>query len=261
MLAEHRVRAPAIGVALDGVGLGTDGTAWGGELLRVDGTACDRLGRLRALALPGGDRAAREPWRMAASALAAAGRGDEIGRRFAHEPAAPTVAALLARGVRAPRTTSMGRWFDAAAGLLGVMDRMSFEGQAAMRLEGIAQRHGSVPADDTLYALAADGELDLTPLAMRLADERDAGFGATLFHATLVAALAEWIAAAAARQGVTTVAVGGGCFLNAIIAGGLRAALAHRGLVLLEAQAAPPNDGGLALGQAWLALQSLHKES
>ena len=261
VLAEHGVRAPVLGVALDGVGLGTDGAAWGGELLRVDGTAFERLGRLSALALPGGDRAAREPWRMAASALAAVGRGDEIVRRFAHEPAAPTVAALLARGVRAPRTTSMGRWFDAAAGLLGVADRMSFEGQAAMRLEGVAQRHGSVPADDTLYALMPGGELDLTPLAARLADERDTGFGAALFHATLVAALAEWIAAAAVRHGIRTVAAGGGCFLNAIVAGGLRSALAHRGLVLLEAQAAPPNDGGLALGQAWLALQSLRKES
>ena len=261
VLAEHRVREPVIGVALDGVGLGTDGGAWGGELLRVDGTAMARIGHLRALALPGGDRAAREPWRMAASALAAAGRGDEIGRRFAHEPAAPTVATLLARGVRAPRTTSMGRWFDAAAGLLRVTDRMSFEGQAAMRLEGIAQRHGGVPADDTLFAITGAGELDLTPLADRLADERDTGYGAALFHATLVAALAEWIAGAATRDGIATVIAGGGCFLNAIVSGGLRAALGHRGLVLLEAQAAPPNDGGLALGQAWLALQSLARES
>ncbi|MCC7215310.1 MAG: carbamoyltransferase HypF [Burkholderiales bacterium] len=260
VLAEHGVREPVIGVALDGVGLGTDGEAWGGELLRADGTAMTRVGRLRALALPGGDRAAREPWRMAAAALAAVGRGDEIGRRFAHEPAARMVVTLLARGVRAPRTTSMGRWFDAAAGLLGVADRMSFEGQAAMRLEGIAQRHGSVPADEALYAISADGELDLTPLAARLADERDAGFGAALFHATLVAALAEWIAAAAARYALATVAAGGGCFLNAIVSGGLRAALAHRGLALLEAQAAPPNDGGLALGQAWLALQSRERK-
>ncbi|MFO1317928.1 MAG: carbamoyltransferase HypF [Burkholderiales bacterium] len=257
VLAEHRIAAPVIGVALDGVGLGADGAAWGGELLYADGIAWSRIGRLRALALPGGDRAAREPWRMAAAALAAAGRGDEIERRFAHEPAARTVATMLARDVRAPRTTSMGRWFDAAAGLLGVADRMSFEGQAAMRLEGVAQRHGSIDADDTLFAIAADGELDLTPLAARLADERDVGYGAALFHATLVAALAEWIAAAAARHGISTVAAGGGCFLNAIVAGGLRAALACRGLVLLEAQAAPPNDGGLALGQAWLALQSL----
>ncbi len=253
VLAEHRVEAPVLGVALDGVGLGTDGAAWGGELLRVDGATSVRVGHLAALKLPGGDRAAREPWRMAAAALARAGRGDAIAQRFAHEPAAPTVATMLERGVRAPETTSAGRWFDAAAGLLGVAARMSFEGQAAMRLEGLAQRHGPVAADAALFALGDDLTLDLTPLAARLADEADAGFGAALFHATLVAGLAEWIAAAAARLGLATVAGGGGCFLNAILSAGLRAALAQRGIALLEAQQAPPNDGGLALGQAWVA--------
>jgi hydrogenase maturation protein HypF len=257
VLAEHRAMRPAIGLALDGVGLGADGEAWGGELLRVDGATSERLGHLAPLSLPGGDRAAREPWRMAAAALARGGRGDAIAARWADEPAAATVATMLARGVNAPATSSLGRWFDAAAGLLGVSRRMAFEGQAAMLLEGLAAAHGPVAADRSLYAIDAANVLDLTPLTLRLADERNAGYGAALFHATLVAALADWATSAAQVQRIDVVAGGGGCFLNAILARGLAAALAERGLLLLEAAAVPPNDGGLALGQAWIALQRL----
>jgi hydrogenase maturation protein HypF len=256
VLAEHRVRGPVIGLALDGVGLGADGSAWGGELLHVDGVAFTRLGRLRPLRLPGGDRAAREPWRMAAAALALAGRGETIAKRFAAEPAAAAVATLLQRGLHAPETSSLGRWFDAAAGLLGVSHRMAFEGQAAMLLEGLAEAHGAVDADPAGFAIDADNQLDLTALAVRLADESDAGRGAALFHATLVAALAEWVARAARARQITTVACGGGCLLNALLAGGLQRELAARGLTLLQAQAVPPNDGGLSLGQAWVALQA-----
>jgi hydrogenase maturation protein HypF len=160
---------------------------------------------------------------------------------------------MLAQGINAPPTSSMGRWFDAAAGLLGVQRRMAFEGQAAMLLEGLAERHGPVAADPSLFAITADNELDLAPLVPVLAAERYAGYGAALFHSTLVAALAEWVARAAIAEGIATVAGAGGCFLNAILARSLRAALAIRGITLLEARAVPPNDGGLALGQAWVA--------
>lgn len=255
VLAEHRVTAPVLGLALDGVGLGSDGRAWGGELLRVEGARFDRIGHLVPLRLPGGDLAAREPWRMAAAALARCSRWAQITTRFADEPAAPAVAAMLLRGFNAPETSSMGRWFDAAAGLLGVRRRMAFEGQAAMLLEGLAEVHGAV-TPEPLFATTDAHELDLTPLLARLADERDAGYGAALFHATLVAALAEWAARAAKGLEISTVACGGGCFLNAILAGGLRDALAARGLAMLEAMAVPPNDGGLSLGQAWVALQA-----
>ncbi len=258
--AEHRTATPLLGLALDGVGLGTDGAAWGGELLRVDGIRCERLGHLAPLRLPGGDRAAREPWRMAASALAAIGRGDEIAQRFADEPAAPTVATMLARGVRAPQTTSMGRWFDAASGLLGVQRRMAFEGQAAMRLEGLAAAHGPADADRSLFAIGDHGELDLAPLAARLADIEDAGYGAALFHATLIEALADWVARSASIARLDAVACGGGVFLNAIVSRGLRAALATRGIAMLEAAEVPPNDGAIALGQAWVARCIIEQE-
>jgi hydrogenase maturation protein HypF len=254
--AEHRMSDPVLGVALDGVGLGSDGSAWGGELLRVEGARCERLGRLRPLRLPGGDRAAREPWRMAAAALALAGRIDQIERRFAAEPAAPTVRRMLADAIHAPPASSMGRWFDAAAGLLGVKPRMAFEGQAAMLLEGLAERHGEVAADPALFVVTSANELDFTPLLARLADVGDAGYGAALFHAVVVVGLARWVARGAAATGIATVAGGGGCFLNAILARGLARALARDGITLVEARQVPPNDGGLALGQAWVALQA-----
>ena len=255
--AEHRYTAPLLGLALDGVGLGDDGAAWGGELLWVNGAEWRRLGHLGELRLPGGDRAAREPWRMAASVLHRLGRGVEITARFVAQSAAPAVAEMLERNLNCPTTSSMGRLFDAAAGLLGTRAVMAFEGQAAMLLEGLADRHGAVAPAGDLFRIDDEGTLDLAPLIRRIADERDAGYGAALFHATVIAALAAWVARAADSTGLRAVALGGGCFLNAILSAGLAQALAARGLIVLEARQAPPNDGGLALGQAWVALHAL----
>lgn len=252
VLAEHRVDKPVLGLALDGVGLGSDGAAWGGELLRVDGAQFERLGHLRQLALPGVDRAAREPWRMAASALHALGQGGSIAARFAHQPAAATIAGMLERNTRCPATSSMGRWFDAAAGLLGVRDLMSFEGQAAMLLEGLAEEYGEVEAEDC-FAVQADGTLDLLPLLAVLSTERDATRGAARFHATLAAALDFWVCKAAQQRDIGIVALGGGCFLNRILSHALGARLTAHGIDVLAARAVPPNDGGLSLGQAWIA--------
>jgi hydrogenase maturation protein HypF len=253
VLAEHGVTGPALGLALDGVGLGTDGKPWGGELLLVEGGNFTRLGHLKPLRLPGGDRAAREPWRMAAAALFALGRGEEITRRFA-APAAGAVRQMLERNLNSPETSSCGRLFDAAAGLLGVKGVVAFEGQAAMLLEGLAQAHGPAQPLRDGYVPEADGVLDFLPLLAAMADAGDAGMGAALFHATLAEGLTEWVIRAAERFGVRTVALGGGCLLNAILSRSLRERLARANLTVLEARQAPPNDGGLSLGQAWVAM-------
>jgi hydrogenase maturation protein HypF len=255
--AEQGVNDPLLGLALDGVGLGPDGGAWGGELLRVDGADCRRLGHLRPLALPGGDRAAREPWRMAVAALHGAGLGERVAgwlaRTWPEREAGPLLT-LLDRQLRCPPTSSLGRWFDAAAGLLGVRDVSRYEGQAAMELEGRAAAHGPLEPLAGGWRIAG-GVLDFSPLLPALLDCRDAGAGAALFHATVAAGLAEWAMLAVDREKLAKMAVGGGCAANAILLDALRRRLTAAGIEVLEARAVPAGDGGLALGQAWIARQ------
>ncbi|BBF94001.1 carbamoyltransferase HypF [Blastochloris tepida] len=245
--AEHGRRGPLLGAALDGYGYGDDGGNWGGELMMVEGPSWRRLGHLAPLALPGGDRAAREPWRMAVAALHATGRLDEAVSRFAHIPLA---AALATRVTVAPTTTSLGRLFDAVAGLLGLRTHQEHEGQAAMELEALVETPCALDGGFTLVG----GILDFRPLLAVLAENsRDARAGAELFHGTLIEGLAAWIAEAAARHGHTAIALGGGCLVNRVLADGLASALRARGLKPLLARAVPCNDGGLSLGQAAVA--------
>ncbi|CAG0974413.1 Carbamoyltransferase HypF [Burkholderiales bacterium] len=252
--AEHRWSGPLLGLACDGSGYGSDGGLWGGELLRIDGGQMCRLGHLRPLPLPGGDRAAREPWRLAAAVLHTLGRGEEIAHRFAPRPGA-ALAQWLVAGRALPQTSSLGRVFDAAAGLLGIAQIMSFEGQAAMRLEGLAERFGPAEPLQEGYHLEA-GQLDFLPLLAWLAEARGVERAAAVFHATVAKGLADWCIEAARREGLSTVALGGGCFLNQVLSGALSQTLEAAGLRVLGAQAAPPNDGGISLGQAWVARQT-----
>ena len=255
--AEHGLNQPVLGLALDGVGLGDDGGSWGGELLWVDGASYRRLGHLRPLSLPGGDRAAREPWRMAAAALHALGRGEDIPRRFPG-PLAEPVRRLLAQEEQAhcPLTSSAGRLFDAAAALLGVRRTSAYEGQAAMELEALAEAYGPAEPLADGYHLIVNDQLDLLPLLAWLADHAaEPGLSAARFHATLALALADWVTRAAQREAVTDIALGGGCFLNRLLSIQVRSRLERNGLRVYEAGQAPPNDGGLSLGQAWVAMQ------
>ncbi len=251
VLAEHRMDGPALGLALDGFGLGPGNEAWGGELLRVAGASCARLGHLAPLAMPGGDAAARQPWRMGAAVYDRLGRGAEIPQRWADQPGARVIAELLQKRVNARETSSCGRLFDAACGLLGVQPWASFEGQAAMRLEGLVTRP-EVMADGWRIE---DGVLDLLPLLERLIG-CDPATGADLFHGTLIAALTDWTARAATKTGDRIVALSGGCLQNQILAEGLLGALSERGLTALLPRQVPANDGGLSLGQAWVAAQT-----
>ncbi|HAZ60515.1 MAG TPA: hydrogenase maturation protein HypF [Gammaproteobacteria bacterium] len=265
VVAEHRLEGAVVGLALDGVGLGDDGTAWGGELLWLEGAASERLGHLQPLALPGGDRAAREPWRMAASVLHALGRTAEIPSRWG--PLVGSTRALglvqmLERGVNCPATSSAGRWFDAAAAALGLCFEQQEEAEAAIALEQAAAR--ALVADADIQPLPAAvridaGQpqvLDLRPLWAGLLDTPAAEVDrrAAAFHLGLAEALADWLVDAARARGVRNVCLGGGCFFNRILNERVQARLRAAGLEPFLPRAMGCGDAGLAIGQAWVAL-------
>ncbi|MES2993218.1 MAG: carbamoyltransferase HypF [Pseudomonadota bacterium] len=264
--AAQRRPEPMIGLALDGVGLGTDGLAWGGELLFVDGARWQRLGHLSPLALPGGDVAAREPWRMAAAAMFAIGEGASIDARFApHVGSAATslLYTMLQRRLNTPTTTSAGRWFDAAAGALGFSVRQAVEAEAAIAMELAATEwldNADVSPHAEFTPILANGQLDLRPLfAHLLTNDDEPARGAAVFHVNLAAGLARWAIAAARQHAVGAVALGGGCFMNRVLTQRLGAHLEGAGLRVLRTRSVSCGDAGLALGQAWVAADQLRR--
>ncbi|MCX7256820.1 MAG: carbamoyltransferase HypF [Polaromonas sp.] len=281
VMAEHGLRELVIGLALDGVGLGSDGTVWGGELLRVAPGDWKRLGHLWPLALPGGDAAARQPWRMLASALHAMGRGADIEPRLA--PAVGTgparmMARMLDAKLNCPSGTSAGRWFDAAAAALGLHLHDQTEAEAAIALEQQAARwlsanppaHAPGPnapgQHPPAVAISTDASaLDIRPLmATLLAWPQTAdsvGAAAAWFHLTLAHALADWAAHAARRAGCGIVCLGGGCFMNAILTREVTRRLNGHGLRVLWPENNSCGDAGLALGQAWVVGQQLDAQT
>lgn len=259
--AEQGLRGPVLGWALDGVGLGSDGTAWGGELLCVDDERWQRLAHLPALALPGGDVAAREPWRMAAAALHAFGRADAIAPRFGPvvgETAARLVRRMLERGLNCPTTTAAGRWFDAAAGWLALSVRQSVEAEAAVALERTATAWLADHPDEQAPPGATLALADWLPAVLDDVDV-DVGRAATRFHLGLAAALSDAAAHAARAHGGAQVVLAGGCFFNRLLAERVPALLRERGLQALLPRSLGCGDAGLALGQAWVAAHALER--
>ena len=239
---------PVAGIVLDGTGLGTDGTIWGGELLLGDYRGFERVAHLAPAPLPGGDRAAREPWRNALVRLDQAGLGSLADRLFEGLPIRALRAAVAA-GVNAPMSSSVGRLYDAVAACLGLCPAgQSYEGEAAMRLEAIA-----VEGEEG-YAFGPG--LDPAPMFAGLAHDLAAGVAkgriAGRFQEGLAAAFAAPALALIRGARARAVALTGGCFQNAA----LMAAVARRleGATVLTHRTTPANDGGLALGQAMVAL-------
>ncbi len=248
--AEHRLEGALLGLALDGHGYGADGGIWGGELLMVEGCRWRRPGHLATLPLAGGDRAAREPWRMGVGALVAAGRSDLAREIFSGVPEAARLGTMLEGGMRVAETSSLGRLFDAAAAIAGTRMVQTFEGQAAMEFEALA---GEGEAEVSCYRIE-NSVVDFRPLLVRIAEQGLKGAAASsLFHATLITGLAEWTLAAARTEGLDRVVLSGGCLANRRLAEGLRARLSAAGIETCLPQAVPAGDGGLSLGQAAFA--------
>jgi hydrogenase maturation protein HypF len=257
LLAEHGLTTtPCLGVTFDGTGYGCDHTVWGGELLYVDGDIATavRVGHLESFALPGGDRAVREPWRVAMALLHLAGVRDPWGLAVGRDiPAASRhlVASQFDSGVAMVRTSSAGRLFDGVAALLGVRLEVSYEAQAAIELEHLAR---SAVRAVRLRIEVKDGVLCLGPMIAAmvgaLRDGADIDALALGFHEALADATALLAIRRAGELGTEVVGLTGGVMQNKLLVTRLTEVLRHAGLRVLTHRVVPPNDGGLSLGQA-----------
>ena len=262
--AENGVEGPFIGVAYDGLGLGDDGTLWGGEVLLASYTRYRRLGRFSTAPLPGGEAAVRRPARMALGYL--------FGGEFPlpstpptgfldrlHPGERETIRQMVARGVNSPRASSAGRLFDAVSSLLGICDDASYEGEAAVMLEATAATVTSTPAalpwrlTEVDRVWVYDCGATLAAVLEGTAAGEPAAALAAAFHRTIVAVTVALCERAAEQSGVAVVCLSGGCLQNRILATDLLAALAAAGLVGYVNRDVPANDGGISYGQAVVA--------
>lgn len=250
--AEHGLTNQAIGLALDGYGLGENQESWGGELMQYNGAHYQRLGSLKPLMQPGGDVASKQPWRMAVSVLFALGKTEQIDQRFHHHPEAKRIVQMLEQHLHTPLTSSCGRLFDAASALLGICEYSDYEGEAAMRLESLVS---ALAVEKSGWKIESN-QLNLLPLFKRLLS-CDAMSGANLFHGTLAQSLVEWVTMHLREKKIKHVLLAGGCFLNKILSEAIITQLKESDFIPLYPRQCPPNDGGLSLGQAWVVGQRL----
>ncbi len=264
-MAESHLRGKVIGVAMDGTGYGTDGRIWGGEFLVADFAGFERRAHLRNVLLPGGDAAVRQPWRMGLSYLRDAFGGQipaglgSFGDRLegVTEAQLRLVDAMLERRVQTVETSSCGRLFDAVAALLGVASEVTFEGQAAIALEAIAEEGIEGRYDFGI----AEAELDFRPVIAGIVSDvgagRRAGEISARFHNTLSAAIAEVCARIHISDGLDRVCLSGGTFQNHALLRRVVPELRARGFGVFLHAKVPANDGGISLGQAVIANELL----
>jgi len=260
VLAEHGLDEQVIGVAFDGTGYGTDGTLWGGEFLVADCQEFVRVGHCGYLPLPGGAKAIKEPWRLTAWVLY-----NLYGKEFTKfdmlvSRNLPDTWQLMmdatTKGINAPLSSSAGRLFDVAAGILGLGTVIHYEGQAAVELELAAQTaHGQLLP----YRISQDQPriIDFMPTFAALAEAVRQGtnvnFLAACFHVTVAQAVVDMVKLIRQDTGLKTVALSGGVWQNIILLGKVVGMLQQDGFHVYSNQRVPLNDGGLALGQALVA--------
>jgi len=260
-LAEHRCDGPAIGLMLDGVGYGTDGTAWGGEVLVGDAAGATRFASLEPMPLPGGDAAVKQVWRTALGWLHRSGVSPE-GLECFCQPQSAQVLELLEKGVGTAESSGCGRLFDAVASICGLRHEIHYEGQAAIEL---MQAAGGRIAHEG-YSFGFERRhgrwlMLISPMLREIAAAVRAGAGtgdvAQRFHRTLVGMLAEVVRMASHETGLKTIALSGGVFQNQLLVEALAHDLESNGCNVLMHQQVPTNDGGLSLGQAAIGREFL----
>ena len=267
VMAEHGVRGPALAIVLDGVGLGTDGTIWGGELLFCNGASFRRLSSLRPFRLPGGDMASREPWRSLLAILTEMGLSEEMPGSVDPVKVA-FLKEMIEKGINCPVTTSCGRLFDAVSSLLDICHINTYEAQAAMELEALCLSYLSgrnivdtrafkeVQKMDFLKKGSwTDLEIDWQPiielLLKRAGEER--AYLSALFHAFLIEGFSRAMLYFCEKFAVDKVLLGGGSFQNRVLLDGFFRFLEDKNINCLFNRNVPSNDGGISLGQAYVA--------
>ena len=265
VLAEHGLRGSVLGVAFDGIGLGPDGSIWGGEFLLCDERSYRRAGHITAVRQPGGDACAREGWRMAVAYLASSGMpaaappGWMAGAEGLPDERRWRLVSRIASTDSAPVSTSAGRLFDALASLLAVAHHSTFEGEAAMRLEALAAAHGPVgPSLPIGRHRGGDGlVLDTVGLVSALVEQRrlgrPAGELAAMFHESLAQGITAMCVDLAAELKLDRICLSGGVFQNALLLARVEDLLRNRDLRVFANQQVPANDGGISVGQALVA--------
>ena len=272
-LAENGREERVIGLALDGTGYGTDGRIWGGEILVADTRSFTRAGHFSYRAMPGGEAAIREPWRMAVSHLYSVERGDsgsaqDFYRWIADMPIAAeagedrisTMVHLIRHRLNCPETSSLGRLFDTVACMAGLRCTAAYEGQAAVELEAAMGGTETQVHDMYRFEWSCPGNcIEIKPDAVLLAVRQDVLDRVSVrmisqkFHAALVRLFSECCAFLREKTGLSAVALSGGCFMNRFLSERLTSRLASEGFEVLTHTRVPANDGGLALGQAVIA--------
>ena len=270
-LAENDAAGPVIGVAFDGTGYGTDGTVWGGEFLWADYGGFTRLGSLEPFPLAGGDRAAEEGWRAAVNLLGvidpARAKEEALALGLGTEGEIAAQCLMAEKHLNCVTTTSAGRLFDAVSALLGIRRVSTFEGEAAMYLEAAAENFGVSTAlpPPLLFEAAGFFRLPTRAIFQRLAVARRKGEDparlAAEFHAMLAASIVAGCRAVREATGLSTAALSGGVFQNRLLLRLVTEGLAADGFTVLRHHLIPPNDGGLALGQAVHALGKFMSEA
>ena len=264
---------PVLGVVLDGLGFGEDGTFWGGEFLLADYTGFRRLARFRPVPMPGGAQAMREPWRNTWAHLYESFDREALRERHADLDIARFLATkpleglrtMAGKGLNSPMASSCGRLFDAVAAAIGVCrERVSHEGQAAMELESLATAEFDGEAGSGYPYELGEGEirtLEWRRLWDALLEDLRRGVApariAARFHQGLALAVADTAVVLCHESGVDTVVLGGGVFQNRLLLEGVVGALGRTDVRVLSPEKVPANDGGLALGQAAIAAASL----
>jgi len=260
-MAENGISGRAIGLSFDGTGYGTDGTVWGGEILIAEAEGFTRAASLSPVPMPGGAAAIREPWRMAISYLYEA-FGDGLSTldlpflKEIDEKRAATILGMISEKINAPYTSSLGRFFDGIAAILGIRNRVSFEGQAAVELEMAAEErtdayYGYEWKKEGIYRVLHQ------PIVRGVVRDMEKGLSisgiSAKFHFTLIKMFAELCEMIREDSGLNRTVLSGGVFQNGLLLAGLQDALRDREFDVFTHSRVPTNDGGICLGQAMIA--------